>query len=106
MRAFLHQDGEQLEPDRVELEHAPLTRHFKGVEVIDQIGHLQGTPPAALGTTQYRFDPRGQFRQGKRLEQVVVSTGAETLQTVVQLIAGGQHDDRRITPGIFAQALA
>lgn len=51
--------------------------------------------------------PRGrQLRQGERFEQVVVGPGAEALQAVIQLVAGGEHDHRCIAAGVFAQALA
>ena len=61
MRAFLHQHREQLEADRVELEQLAFTGHFQGVEVVAQIGDLQGTPAAALRPAHDRFDPRRQF---------------------------------------------
>ncbi|MNH20796.1 hypothetical protein D3C79_805830 [compost metagenome] len=104
--AFLHQHREQLEADRVELEQAPLASDFEGVQVVTQVGNLQGTSPAALGAAQHGFDARSEFGQGERFEQVIVGAGAEALQAVVELVAGGQHDHRRIATGILAQALA
>ncbi|MNP33107.1 hypothetical protein D3C76_1263250 [compost metagenome] len=104
--ALLHQHRQQLQADRVELEQLPFAADFQGVEVIHQVADLQGTPAAALGPAQHRFDARGQFRQGKRLEQVIVGAGAKALQAIIQLVTGGEHDDRGVTTGIFAQALA
>ncbi|MNH06809.1 hypothetical protein D3C79_661880 [compost metagenome] len=106
MRAFLHQHGEQLEADRVELEQTALAGHLQGVEVVVEVGDLQRTAPSPLGTAQHRFDARGQLGQGERLEQVVVGAGTEALQAVVQLVAGGEHDHRGVTPRVLAQALA
>ncbi|MNG07588.1 hypothetical protein D3C84_908980 [compost metagenome] len=106
MRAFLHQHGQQFQADRVEFQQSAFAGDFQGVEVIAQVADLQGASPAALGPAHDRFDTRRQFRQGKRLDQVIIGARLEALQTVVQLIAGREHDHRRFAPGIFAQALA
>jgi hypothetical protein len=102
---FCISTASSLRPTGLSLSRRP-GGYFEGVEVVAQVGHLQGTAPAALGTAQHRFDARRQLRQGKWLEQVVIGTGAEALQAVVQLVTGGEHDHRRVAAGVFAQALA
>jgi len=103
---LLHQDREQLQADRVEFEQAPFAGNFQGVEVVIKIGHLQGATAATLGTPQHGFDTRGQFRQGKRFEQIIVGAGLEALQPVIQLVASGEHDHRCVAAGVFTQAFA
>ncbi|MNC30387.1 hypothetical protein D3C75_786700 [compost metagenome] len=106
MRAFLHQHGQQLQADRVEFQQPAFASDFQGVEVVAQVADLQGPPPAALGSAHDRFDTRRQLRQGERFNQIVIGAGLEALQTVIQLIAGREHDHRRFAASILAQALA
>ncbi|MNF92432.1 hypothetical protein D3C84_750770 [compost metagenome] len=59
-----------------------------------------------MGAPHDRFDSRRQLRQGEGFDQVIVGTGLEALQPVVELVARSQHDHRGVAPGIFAQAFA
>ena len=67
---------------------------------------MQLAPAATLGATQHGFDTCGQFRQGKRLEQIVIGPRLEALQAIVQLVAGGEHDHRCVAARVFTQAFA
>ncbi|MNI64426.1 hypothetical protein D3C73_1198680 [compost metagenome] len=55
---------------------------------------------------QQRAGPRGQFSQRKGLDQVVVRARIETRQAIVQGVARGHHDDRRVARGLGTQAAA
>ncbi|MNN97989.1 hypothetical protein D3C81_2172710 [compost metagenome] len=59
MGTFLHQHGEQLETDRVELERLARAVDFQGVEVVAEVGHLQAALAATLGAAQHRLDAGG-----------------------------------------------
>ncbi|MNZ57429.1 hypothetical protein D3C78_754050 [compost metagenome] len=106
MRAFLHQQGQQLEPQRIELETPTGAADLQGVQVVTEIAHLQQAPPAALAAPQHRLDARGQLAEGERLDQIVVGAGLEALQAVVELVAGGEHDHRNVAARFVAQAPA
>ena len=45
---------------------------------------------------QQALDPGQQLRRVERLDQVVVGTGAEALDLLLDLALGGQHDDRDV----------
>jgi len=42
--------------------------------------------------------PRQQFLERKRLDQIVISTCVETGNTVCDVVAGGEHQHRRLVP--------
>ncbi len=92
--------------DRVEANRLATTTGFQGVQVVAEIGHLQLPATRSLAATQDRLDTGNQLGQREGLDQIVVGTGLQPLDAVRQRIAGGEHDDRRIAPGIVAQALA
>ena len=53
---------------------------------------------AAGRAAQERAQPREQLLERERLDQVVVGAGVEPGDAVVDLVAGGQHQDRRRVP--------
>ena len=61
---------------------------------------VTGLEHGALGRigrpAQQRTQPCQQFAKGKRLHQVVVGAGIQPVYTVIDGVAGGQHQHRRL----------
>src|SRR3990167_933758 len=104
--ALLHQHSQEFQPDGVELERLAGATDVQGIEGLKEIAHLQLALTAALAAPQDGLDTRHQFGEGKGLDQIIVSTGLQALQAVIQGIAGGQHEYRHVILAIFAQTLA
>ncbi len=106
MGTLLHQQGENLQADGIELERLASATHLQGIQVVAEVGDLQLATAAPLGPAHHRLDACGQFGHGEGLDQIVVGPGAKALQAVVELVARGEHDHRGIAAGILAQPLA
>ena len=69
-----------------------LSREQVDREVSDRDG---GRFRGGGGAAQQRLDPGEQFREGKRFDQVVVTAVLESLDPVLDRIAGAEHDHRQ-----------
>lgn len=99
-----HQRFEQLEAGRVEAQRLAGAAGPPGVEIEHQVGNLQALA-GATRAAQDRLDARIEFGQRERLDQIVVGTAAQTLQAIIERVAGSEHDHRHLAAG-FAQAAA
>jgi len=64
------------------------------------------SPVSSLAATRQGVQTHFHFLQCERLDQVVVSTGIEAGQLVVQRIAGGEHQYRGLLARFIAQLAA
>jgi len=55
---------------------------------------------------QQRADARLEFADFEGLDQVVIGAGIQARQLVVQRVACGEHQQRRVAPGLVAQLAA
>src|SRR5437867_3903583 len=71
-----------------------LDRARRSIEL--QVGHLQ--PQRVCGTTaaQERADAREQFGKGERFDQIIVGAKIESEYSVVDPVASGQNQNRRL----------
>ena len=93
-RTLAHQEFEQFEAGRIQLQRLTGATDLPGGEIEHQIIHLQ-TRLKTFAAPQHGIDARRQFGQGKGLDQIVIGAFAQPVQTIIKRIAGGQHDDRR-----------
>ena len=59
------------------------------------------------GTPQLRFEPRNQFLQRERFDEIVIGSAAQALNAILQPAPGGQnqHRDRIVSMPKLAQEL-
>lgn len=81
--------GAQIEPARS-------ARGPARQQVDAQIAHRQLRRLALAAAAGQHVQAREQFEKGERLGKVVVGAGVESVETVVQVVARRQHDDRRL----------
>ena len=70
-----------------------------GAEVEREVAEAEDLALRAGPAPEERPQPGQQLGQRERLDEVVVGAGVETLHTVVDGVAGGQHEDRRVVAG-------
>ena len=70
-----------------------------GREVQGEVADAQQAALALEAPPQQRAQSGQQLRQGERLDQVVVGAGIEPLDPVVDGVARGEHQDRRVVTG-------
>src|SRR5580658_7840804 len=91
-----HQEFEQAELGRAEIDRAGRARHalLLAIELeiadVEHHGDALGARPA-----QQRADARQQLRHREWLDDVVVGAGGEAADPLAFLAARGQHDDRQ-----------
>ncbi|MNI67738.1 hypothetical protein D3C73_1233860 [compost metagenome] len=105
-RGRFHQRLQDLQRGRVELQQLALAAHFQRVQVVFQITGFQHAGLHALAATRQGVQTHFHFLQRERLDQVVVSTGIEAGQFVVQRIARGQHQHRGLLACFVAKLAA
>ena len=107
LRRLAHQDREQAQADRRELQFLSAARHPHARGVVDQVADLQrfGAYLAALAADQ-RPHARFEFLDREGLHEVIVRARGQAADLVVERIARGQHQYRRGFPGFPAQLAA
>ena len=66
---------------------------------VDQQGaNRQRTGPRGAAASQKGVDPGQELGKRKRLGQIVVRAGVESMDTVADSVAGRQDEDRRVDP--------
>src|SRR5580698_6431452 len=63
--------------------------------IVGEIGEPQRTAEQLARTTQDRLQPRHQFLERKRLDQIVVGACSQAIDAVVHAVARGQHQHRQ-----------
>ena len=99
----LHQRLQDLQRGGVELQQLALAADFQRIQVVLQFAHFQHAGLHTLATTGQRVEAHFHFLQRKRLDQIGIGTGIEACQLVVQRIARGQHQHRRLLARLVAQ---
>ena len=105
-RRGFHQRLQDLQRGRVELQQLALAPHFERVEVVFEVGDVQHARLHALAATRQRIEAHLDFLQRERLDQVVVGAGIEAGELVVEGVARGQHQHRRLLARFVAQLAA
>ncbi len=103
---LFHQSPEQLHAGRVDLDAPTRPVHLQRGPVQRQVADRQqvvGIPVTALVEGP---DARMQLLQGEWLDQVVIGSGVEPLEPVVERVPRRQHEDGRFDLGVGAQPLA
>ena len=106
-RRRAHEDRQQLQADRHQLDRLPGARDLQRGDVDQQIADAQGFGdhrPALA--TQQGADSRFEFPDLERLDEVVVRTSVEACDLVVHGIARGQHQQWRVALRFLAQLAA
>ena len=102
----LHQRLQDLQAGRIELQQLAIATHFERVEVVLEVGDGQHPGLHAAAAPRQRIQAHLDFLQRERLDQVVVGAGVEAGELVVERIARGQHQHRRLLARLVAQLAA
>ncbi len=105
-RCRFHQRLQDLQRGRVELQQLALAAHFQRIQVVFQVAGFQHAGLHALAAARQGVQTHFHFLQRERLDQVVIGTGIEAGQLVVQRIAGRQHQHRGLLARFIAQLAA
>ena len=94
-----HEELEELELARGELDLAPGARHAPRQQVELQVLDLEARRlRCARAPAQQRLDARQQLSERERLGEIVVAPGLQSPDTVVDAAEGRQHQHRRGQP--------
>jgi hypothetical protein len=102
----LHQRLQQLQADRIQLDRVSGAGDHQGVEVVGEVRDLQHPALGALAAARQNFQPRGQFLQRERFGHVIVGARFEAGELLLERVARGQHQHRRVLVRLAAQLLA
>jgi hypothetical protein len=75
----------------------------EGIQVVGEIGHFQHPALRTLAAARQHFQAGRQLLQGEGLGHVVVGAGLEAGELLLQGVAGGEHQHRRLLVGFVAQ---
>src|SRR6266404_3163461 len=91
---MLHEEAQQAELRRPEMDRSALTGYAMGYEIHGKIGEAQHLLGARrLGAAHHGAQSRDQLGWAERLDDVVVGAAVETAHAVALFAARRQHDD-------------
>src|SRR5215831_14100133 len=100
MALMAQQIFEQLEFAGRQLEHPIATERAPGDNVELEIGRLQSEHLRRPSTSKQRADAGQELRERKRLHQIVVCPEVEAEHTVVDAVASGENQNRRVNAAL------
>lgn len=93
-----HQHLQKPPAGGIELNHHAPARDALGVQIVNQIAHLEAVGGAPEGAPEERLDAGRQFTEAEGLHDVVVGAPDEARHAVFDGVAGRQHQNRDLHP--------